>query len=463
LARYDYLGLQPEESESKLAALKKLNPNQLHFTTISATETCWSWYSDELYKAVMNKVPSEWFLTQQGSKLSADVDETKTTISVETVTDGNGQPLFAAGDSVTCGFESMLVKSVNTAAKTLEVERGFYRSAKVHSSGERIAAHIVYWPGSWVMNLSTMCPSVDVGNGSEKWGDWAVREFIPAFFSNQRDGYINDRLESTQSGLLVTYGNYARNIDPDCSNVAVSDYSAFDDAWYNGIRKTLPAIRSFLSGKPLIGNALGAYNDLLNGTIWESCPGNWSDSVPETTEGWKDVILGNEGLGQPGYISVSKSGFSPNYSLVETYQLEEYQERDVLLNIVHAASFKLDYQRMRFGLTTALLGNGFFSYELNTNGHGSLGLFWFDEYDNAGKGKGYLGKPVNDAFVVSNGVYRRDFNNGIVLCNPTDNSVVIDLKGSFTLIKGTQVPDINTGKTVTQLTLAPHDGRILLK
>jgi hypothetical protein len=52
---------------------------------------------------------------------------------------------------------------------------------------------------------------------------------------------------------------------------------------------------------------------------------------------------------------------------------------------------------MRVGLTTALLNDGFFSYEINTNGHGSLCLLWFDEYDNAGQGRGYLGQPLGPA------------------------------------------------------------------
>ena len=61
-----------------------------------------------------------------------------------------------------------------------------------------------------------------------------------------------------------------------------------------------------------------------------------------------------------------------------------------------------DYQRMRLGLTTALLGNGFFEYDLVDNT--TLPL-WFDEYavDATGvattalSGKGYLGQPLGDA------------------------------------------------------------------
>jgi hypothetical protein len=54
------------------------------------------------------------------------------------------------------------------------------------------------------------------------------------------------------------------------------------------------------------------------------------------------------------------------------------------------------YRRMRFGLTTALLGDGFFAAS-----PGSVELLWLDEYDNAGAGKGYLGQPVGSAYSVT--------------------------------------------------------------
>ncbi len=58
-----------------------------------------------------------------------------------------------------------------------------------------------------------------------------------------------------------------------------------------------------------------------------------------------------------------------------------------------------DYQRMRLGLTTTLLGNGFFGYDLVDN---TTPPVWFDEYalDAQGhptsqlSGKGYLGQPL---------------------------------------------------------------------
>jgi hypothetical protein len=154
--------------------------------------------------------------------------------------------------------------------------------------------------------------------------------------------------------------------------------------------------------------------------------------------------------------------------MVETYELEEYLNDPENNNPFLNPNFIPNYQRLRFGITTALLGNGYFSYEINTNGHGSLGLMWFDEYDNSGEERGYLGYPVNDAFVVldfgNDGmVYRRDFDHGMVICNPSEREVIIDLGDVYRLINGSQVPLVNSGKQVSSITIAPRDGRILLK
>lgn len=61
-----------------------------------------------------------------------------------------------------------------------------------------------------------------------------------------------------------------------------------------------------------------------------------------------------------------------------------------------------DFQRMRLGLTTALLANGFFDYALVDN---TTAPVWFDEYSVGSNGvatgdasqKGYLGQPLEDA------------------------------------------------------------------
>jgi hypothetical protein len=113
---------------------------------------------------------------------------------------------------------------------------------------------------------------------------------------------------------------------------------------------------------------------------------------------------------------------------------------------------------MCFGITTAVLGNGYFSYKIGTKGHGSLGLMWFDEYDNAGEGSGYLGYPTSDSYIIedfgNNGkVLRRDFENGIVICNPSDREATMALEDEYRLIKGIQSPSVNTGEWTGAVTL----------
>ncbi len=92
---------------------------------------------------------------------------------------------------------------------------------------------------------------------------------------------------------------------------------------------------------------------------------------------------------------------------------------------------------------------------------------WFDEYDNAGKKRGYLGLPLKDAEKILRAgdgwVWEREYQKGIVICNPTNQQVTISLGNTYYLIKGMQVPEINTGEAVNSITLAPRDGRILLK
>lgn len=59
-------------------------------------------------------------------------------------------------------------------------------------------------------------------------------------------------------------------------------------------------------------------------------------------------------------------------------------------------------------------------------------------------------------------VFRRDFENGIVLANATPNAVTIDLLGTFRRILGTQDP-VNDGQLVTSVTLPGYDGLLLVR
>ena len=77
--------------------------------------------------------------------------------------------------------------------------------------------------------------------------------------------------------------------------------------------------------------------------------------------------------------------------------------------------------------------------------------------------QGLQRKPIRPwVGLVVAGVFRRDFQNGISLCNTTTSSLTVALGGTFHKIKGTQAPTINDGGTVTSVTLRAKDGIILL-
>ncbi len=108
---------------------------------------------------------------------------------------------------------------------------------------------------------------------------------------------------------------------------------------------------------------------------------------------------------------------------------------------------------MRFGLAAALMGDGAYHY----NGWGYYS--WFDEYDVK------LGYPITAGSpVAGTPVWRRDFDGGVALVNTSNTeSVVVKLGATMRALSGTQDAAVNDGRTVTELTLPPRDGRLLLK
>jgi hypothetical protein len=59
-------------------------------------------------------------------------------------------------------------------------------------------------------------------------------------------------------------------------------------------------------------------------------------------------------------------------------------------------------------------------------------------------------------------VFRRDFDNAVVIVNATPSSRTVDLGGAFQRIRGTQDP-INNGASLTAVTVAPYDTAILVR
>jgi hypothetical protein len=142
------------------------------------------------------------------------------------------------------------------------------------------------------------------------------------------------------------------------------------------------------------------------------------------------------------------------------------------------ATYSPAWQGARYGITAALMNNGYYfadygAYDEET----AANRRWFDEYDNAGAGVGYLGQPVAGSAgdpqtgAWSNGVWMREFQNGVVLWNPKGNGAkTVNVSGlvspaghpGLKHIAGKQDSTVNNGQAATSVTLQDRDGVILL-
>jgi len=128
------------------------------------------------------------------------------------------------------------------------------------------------------------------------------------------------------------------------------------------------------------------------------------------------------------------------------------------LALFHQVGSVTDYQSVRYGLTSALMDDGY--YVFNSTAQNGGDAPWFDEY------QVQLGNAVGGPSTAAwqSGVYRRDFDNGIALVNPKGNGTqTVTLEASFTHFTGQQAPAVNNGATVTSVTLQDRDGIILMR
>jgi len=134
------------------------------------------------------------------------------------------------------------------------------------------------------------------------------------------------------------------------------------------------------------------------------------------------------------------------------------------------ASFT-DYAGMRYGFGTALLTDTYYYPLVGTYRSEDLPSLWYDEFNFD------LGAAIDPVQTVARyqsatlgeGVWRRDFANGIVLVGARRASGAttayspVSLGGTFYRLVGTQAPAVNSGVAVTSVTLSPRDAIVLAR
>jgi hypothetical protein len=122
-------------------------------------------------------------------------------------------------------------------------------------------------------------------------------------------------------------------------------------------------------------------------------------------------------------------------------------------------------QANRYGLTSALMDNGYYAVMAPGQLHPEYDEFFGGKVHSASK-LGYLGYPKNppQTSAWSNGVYRREFDKGLVLVNPKGNGTrTVNVGSSWKRIDGSQDRTVNNGQNVSSVTLKEQDGIILLR
>lgn len=412
-----------------------------------------TWYHKSRYYTVPSGATSARLHIQRTDGTSGTSDISFSDFTNSTI------PMFDVGKLVTIGgTELCRVSAVGDTTLTLDKRGIGPAGASSHASGARIAQVVTMWGDTTpVMDVSDDCPTADVGHGSETWRQFCTRTHIEALAASDFDGIVLDRADSNES-WLITAGK-TRNIDVDRSNTLVTDYTAFDAAWNAGQSALVDAIRAGIGNAVLIANQPYP-NANLDGAYFEEQPtDSWDLAL------WNLVVRGPYDASHKSLFDTVSSERQPPYTHMGTYSYAANTETTP--HYTHAPDDN-DYRLMRWGLTSCLLVGAAFVWEPRNN-HSTFAQLWADEFDNAGAGKGYLGHPHLDAPTLVEGVvWRRDYEHGTVLCNPTDADQTITigdplLSGYYTRINGTQQPAINDGTNVSgDITIPAHDGLILL-
>lgn len=208
------------------------------------------------------------------------------------------------------------------------------------------------------------------------------------------DGIYWDRLHESISWLL---GN---DIDSDLDGQP-DDPIVLDAAYEAGMEDFFTQVRPRLPHAILMGNdAPQIYSPWLNGRNYEWQLADILDGIEWLS--WDEVVW--------NYRDWSRRGHTPHTTFIENapepfysgkYTFRHLDQMPPAMEAEAAAS----YQRMRYGLTSALMGDGLFSYDYGPDWHGNL--WWYDEFG-ATPGypsatlppRGYLGQPNGDPFLI---------------------------------------------------------------
>lgn len=278
---------------------------------------------------------------------------------------------------------------------------------------------ITFWPGTWMLNVADNAPEA---------GGIKLNQYIAKF--------VVDNLLSTGLWDGVFYDNAWKDVKWLAGDLADLDKNGQKDSnidahWREGMASIYRETRRLAGNKYLlIGNATSdAYKNELNGIMLENFSSlGWAESMR---------VYANSEIGP----------LTPKINIINANVANKGNEND--------------FKKFRFGLASALLLDGYYSFDFGDTAHAQT--WWYDEYDID------LGDSLGSATSLGGrqhfeeDVWRREYKNGIAIVNSTGQPQLVDLGGEYEKITGGQDPAVNDGTITDKVSVGGKDGLVMLK
>ncbi|MEO8006923.1 MAG: putative glycoside hydrolase [Betaproteobacteria bacterium] len=259
----------------------------------------------------------------------------------------------------------------------------------------------------------------------QRWPHWLAERNYAVFFRDipEFDIVYFDNVMAT-SRVRGDWNLDGRDAEPADPGSVAAHRAGHLEHWLR-MRKLMP--RTLLIGNTDNDLANAQWRNQLDGGFLEAMMGEtWSI---EKREGWNMMMQ--------RYRAVLQNTRQPKI---------------VGFNVSGAVD---DYRFFRYAYTSCLLDDGYFSFTDKSTGFSSVP--WFDEYEY--KLGNALSAPPNAPW--HEGIWRRDFQHGVVLVNPTTQTRTVSVEPGLRRLAGKQDAAVNDATVAGRVTLRGSDGIVL--
>ncbi len=295
----------------------------------------------------------------------------------------------------------------------------------LQTDGQPIAG----WPGTYMLNMAA--PGVV---------DWLAHQAVPAVRQIGYDGVFIDCLGphfDSWACEIATGEPYTVDFNADGED---DDREKLEEVWTNAKTALARRTRELVGDEAIfMANQAGPDTyDQLNGVYLE----DYIDAILDRGMSWENVL--------EKYLYWTKTPRQPNVTVLGCGSAVEPPFEPFKLSPEERMPYldrgKARLQRMRFGLATTLMGDGFYSYDLHTRWRGQY--WWYPEFDAP------LGYPTGPCQRQEDGTWRRQFDGGLVVVNPTEWDVTVELSRRYR--------DASSDQIDRRFVVPRLDGRIFL-